>query len=1231
MSKMAELTVTVQDDERNVRLKEHNADTENTRYPERLADTGRPPPLPTKKKRILKICGVDYYNLKNLDFDKYIKENMEDFVLCDKKDYGGEMMIECPSESFDALEQYVAKFKDSIVSTTAEFEYPECNQLLFKKSGYANEIVLGHLSAKAKRIVCYFDIELDVDGKPKCIIYATSISDLQKAKAVVENSIVRTDCPMETFKKMEETLRQYELKNLLQVFENKEIVTYVCTKDALMDINNEYQHEETIIVSQPFMSYIRDKGEHEFQKMQKENYVDIQLVPEQHALVIKGSHRHIAKSKNMLKSMFVKRDNRLSLTSKQLRALENKLQSIEEKFNCCCSIDCMKDGKEIFFPFKEIHAIAVAVDSGSILDVQAEVLVNTVGTDLKLDTGFLSSQILKEAGSSIQKELTDKNQELPCKSGTCLVTTAGNLSMRPGSQRTKLIIHCVLPKFKKESFTQNVRDMVRKCLIESDVRSCHSVAFPAFGTGKLGYPTHETVKAMFDAVEDYQHQAINPTVHTVFLSSTDQAFKQEETIRHQKNGQEQFGISIKGLTRLERCIQLRGETVFCHIVVKKEMDSIPPNAIIVIPIRHKHKEIKHYGPDASTNWNIEVHLRYSGEQSLKDCFIDVWKKCTSERCTEMVVNILPDDGFPPAKQINEICNTVQHGCPVQYLRNIVFTLNETAAVDAVEHEFTHGVFYSISNFSSSVSRGRKVWEKIPGSKREVCVRLIGSSEKDVDGAESFLMDQDSNDRDTQKSSGSAQLKSAEKAYAQELEVSARINAGVLNYLNEWKALSDWKDQVTKVIKVNIKHDQVFGTHDAIMKFWNYLENEFPELPSIPATDLQEQDDAEIIPFGEFMITVKRGSIVESNTDCIVCLNGPTLTNTGGVAGAMKKVGGEAYVTELGKNVKQFGKLMCGECRVTDSGELQAKKVMHIYFPPFKDNFDIHMQQMLELALFVSLETADAYGFKSMSFPVLGTGHGGLTVGHCVNAYAHTFSKANGKLKNTRNIFVYAFDEKVQTSFSQAFRKHHPSTDDYHLDKGRFNIAKRTITVVVPELCNTLSVNAIISKVDEQLAGKSSSAQKIESLGNEEFFLKKESLKKECPLQKNYVLSQGSTGGQLLNVAIMHLNEPRWNILKDIKIHETDIFNSITNVLDKVERLHKVSIGIELIGESDDEERYPTPVYRCCSAMIQGIIHYFQGHTNSCIERIEFSSASREHRMAFVHLVHIKGAAISALV
>ncbi|WAR21278.1 Y1111-like protein [Mya arenaria] len=823
---------------------------------------------------------------------------MEDFVLCDKKDYGGEMMIECPSESFDALEQYVAKFKDSIVSTTAEFEYPECNQLLFKKSGYANEIVLGHLSAKAKRIVCYFDIELDVDGKPKCIIYATSISDLQKAKAVVENSIVRTDCPMETFKKMEETLRQYELKNLLQVFENKEIVTYVCTKDALMDINNEYQHEETIIVSQPFMSYIRDKGEHEFQKMQKENYVDIQLVPEQHALVIKGSHRHIAKSKNMLKSMFVKRDNRLSLTSKQLRALENKLQSIEEKFNCCCSIDCMKDGKEIFFPFKEIHAIAVAVDSGSILDVQAEVLVNTVGTDLKLDTGFLSSQILKEAGSSIQKELTDKNQELPCKSGTCL------------------------------------------------------------------------------------------------------AFKQEETIRHQKNGQEQFGISIKG-------------------------------------------------------------------------------------------------------------------------------------------------------------RGRKVWEKIPGSKREVCVRLIGSSEKDVDGAESFLMDQDSNDRDTQKSSGSAQLKSAEKAYAQELEVSARINAGVLNYLNEWKALSDWKDQVTKVIKVNIKHDQVFGTHDAIMKFWNYLENEFPELPSIPATDLQEQDDAEIIPFGEFMITVKRGSIVESNTDCIVCLNGPTLTNTGGVAGAMKKVGGEAYVTELGKNVKQFGKLMCGECRVTDSGELQAKKVMHIYFPPFKDNFDIHMQQMLELALFVSLETADAYGFKSMSFPVLGTGHGGLTVGHCVNAYAHTFSKANGKLKNTRNIFVYAFDEKVQTSFSQAFRKHHPSTDDYHLDKGRFNIAKRTITVVVPELCNTLSVNAIISKVDEQLAGKSSSAQKIESLGNEEFFLKKESLKKECPLQKNYVLSQGSTGGQLLNVAIMHLNEPRWNILKDIKIHETDIFNSITNVLDKVERLHKM--------------------------------------------------------------------------
>ena len=58
-----------------------------------------------------------------------------------------------------------------------------------------------------------------------------------------------------------------------------------------------------------------------------------------------------------------------------------------------------------------------------------------------------------------------------------------------------------------------------RCLKEAEERKLSSIAFPALGTGILGYPPCLMAKTMFDAVEEYQKT--NPkylkTVHFVLF------------------------------------------------------------------------------------------------------------------------------------------------------------------------------------------------------------------------------------------------------------------------------------------------------------------------------------------------------------------------------------------------------------------------------------------------------------------------------------------------------------------------------------------------------------------------------------------------------------------------------------------------------------------------------------------------------------------------------------------
>ena len=64
-----------------------------------------------------------------------------------------------------------------------------------------------------------------------------------------------------------------------------------------------------------------------------------------------------------------------------------------------------------------------------------------------------------------------------------------------------------------------MKTLITRCLKKAEKNKLSCIAFPALGTGTLGYPPCLTAKAMFDAVEEYQKT--NPkhlkTVHFVLF------------------------------------------------------------------------------------------------------------------------------------------------------------------------------------------------------------------------------------------------------------------------------------------------------------------------------------------------------------------------------------------------------------------------------------------------------------------------------------------------------------------------------------------------------------------------------------------------------------------------------------------------------------------------------------------------------------------------------------------
>jgi WD40 repeat protein/O-acetyl-ADP-ribose deacetylase (regulator of RNase III)/CheY-like chemotaxis protein len=130
--------------------------------------------------------------------------------------------------------------------------------------------------------------------------------------------------------------------------------------------------------------------------------------------------------------------------------------------------------------------------------------------------------------------------------------------------------------------------------------------------------------------------------------------------------------------------------------------------------------------------------------------------------------------------------------------------------------------------------------------------------------------------------------------------------------------------------------------------------------------------------GEFLVHEKlvriyQGDITNLATDVIVSSDDSYLTMGGGVSYSIRKTGGD----EIYREAKNLIPLSLGEVAVTTAGQLRAKKVFHAVVIDFYDRKG-PSEDVIQQVVHACMKKASGYNFRSIAFPLLGTGSGGFS-------------------------------------------------------------------------------------------------------------------------------------------------------------------------------------------------------------------------------------------------------------
>jgi O-acetyl-ADP-ribose deacetylase (regulator of RNase III) len=162
------------------------------------------------------------------------------------------------------------------------------------------------------------------------------------------------------------------------------------------------------------------------------------------------------------------------------------------------------------------------------------------------------------------------------------------------------------------------------------------------------------------------------------------------------------------------------------------------------------------------------------------------------------------------------------------------------------------------------------------------------------------------------------------------------------------------------------------------------------------------------------IEVRKGSITTLQAHAIVNPANSFGYMGGGVAGAIKKVGGQSIEDEA---IEQ-APVQVGDAIITGAGDLVCEKVIHaptMHNPAEKT--DVHK---VACAIQAALELADSEGFRILGVPGMGTGIGGVKKSEAAKTIVDAIN--NMRFKSIEKIILIDIDEEMVEAFQKAVKQ-----------------------------------------------------------------------------------------------------------------------------------------------------------------------------------------------------------------
>jgi O-acetyl-ADP-ribose deacetylase len=159
------------------------------------------------------------------------------------------------------------------------------------------------------------------------------------------------------------------------------------------------------------------------------------------------------------------------------------------------------------------------------------------------------------------------------------------------------------------------------------------------------------------------------------------------------------------------------------------------------------------------------------------------------------------------------------------------------------------------------------------------------------------------------------------------------------------------------------------------------------------------------------IILMKGDLTEMDADAIVNAANNDLQLGGGVAGAIRRKGGET----IQKECDAIGSIPVGGAAITTGGKLRAHFVIHAASMQLGRETT---PRALRASTAHSLRIAAERKLRSIAFPAVGTGIAGFPLNECARIMLHEVAENLKNPTSLETVYFVLFDERALAAFEK---------------------------------------------------------------------------------------------------------------------------------------------------------------------------------------------------------------------